>query len=174
MVVGNKVDVCEPDILGYHGYDFVSNSGSIVGLQEEYCDKIRTDFRNCNRDISKLNIAVFSKNVRFLCHYATDAHTIGQISSEFWGSRGDDKFDAVCEFIPNKKAYSVTLRTYVNKDQIISAEMASMRSVYNTYRSKAKKWNFIFSGDIVNMARNAVRCGAEFSASWVKYAWDTV
>jgi hypothetical protein len=173
LIVGDKLSVMEPELQGHHGFDFLTGDGNTFGLQEEYFWKIKMDFQDCNKDLSKLNTEVFSKDVRFLCHFTTDAYSIGQISSEFWGSKSD-LFDIVSEFIINKKIFPVFLTSYKDKDHLLSTELNIMRTlVYDAYHNWARRWTFPFSRGIKNMVRNAVRFGAEFTASWVKLAWDT-
>jgi hypothetical protein len=169
--VGSKVDVMGPDFGDSHGYDFTTGGGGIIDDMAKCYAEIKQMFTAAGKNPSNLHLDNFSKSVQFLCHYTTDAHTIGQISREFWG-KIDNRIDASCEFVANKKKYPVALNTYGSEDAIREGVLASMRQVYDGYRRKAKKWYFIFSGAKRDMARNAVKCGAEFAASWVKLAWD--
>jgi hypothetical protein len=146
--------------------------GPIFDLQEEYFEKILVDFQKCKKEIKDLDVDCFSRNVRFLCHFTTDAHTIGLIHSNFWGSRGNGRLDFFCELVPNKKKYDVVLTEYANKDHLLMIEQITLRTkVYSVYQEKVERWSFLLSKDFRAMARCAIKFGAEFAASWVYLAW---
>jgi len=169
--VGNKIDVMKPDTKSSHGWDFVgSNSGSLIRKMEMRYNNIKRLFTECNKDITKLSQGTFNREVQFLCHYTTDAHTIGQISGpKLWGKK-DTKIDFACEFIPNKKLYPVRLIPYSSVDVIKAEVLVSMQSIFNKYYKNALKWNFVFKKAMRSMGREAVQKGAEFAASWVQLA----
>lgn len=172
LEVGNKIEVMEPDKdrHGSHGWDFVrSNRGSIINKMERVYVNIKHLFKDCYYNIGNLDKDAFNHEVLFLCHYTTDAHSIGQLSSELWGKK-DTMIDAACEFIINKKCYPVKVRTYPSIDVLKIEILSSMRSVFNKYHRKAKKWNFIFKKDMRSMGRNAIQKGAEFATSWIDLA----
>lgn len=161
--VGSKVENMLPDTHGSHGWNFPGNSGDIIEKMEERF-KLIQEIAQGKRDVSSL-----SRYVRYLCHYTEDAHTIGQISSEFWG-KYDNRIDAATEFCWSKKAYTIHMRDYSSLEDLKKDLLGSMRNVYDRHRGKAKKWYYPFSGQCRDMARNAVKCGAEFAAAFVKLA----
>lgn len=167
--VGSKVDVMGPDFSGSHGYDMDTNGGSILDKAEGQYEVIRGLIQASGGSYASIDRNALSKAVQWLCHYTEDAHTIGQISSKFWGSV-DNRIDAATELCWGKKDYPVSLNTYPDKATVRSALLSSMRVVYDCYKGSAAKWWFPMSGSCRDMARNAVKCGAEFAAAYVKLA----
>ena len=167
--VGSKISNMLPDTHGSHGWNFPSGGGDIIDRMIEQYRTIKEILQEAAENYDKLNKDDLSRAVQYLCHYTEDAHTIGQISSEFWG-KYDNRIDAATECCWNKKAYSVQFRNYDTLDNLKTALLISMRSVYDKHRGKAKKWYYPFSGQCRDMARNAVKCGAEFAAAFVRLA----
>ena len=168
--VGRLRENMEPDLGDSHGWDFSkSNSGSLLEKIESQYETIKGLIKSCNKDFSAIDRNAFDKAIRFLCHYTEDAHTIGQISSEFWG-KIDNRIDSRSEFVTRKKKHLVILLEYNSKREIHDALFQSMKSVYNKYHSEAGSNWFLLSRSIKQMARNAVKCGAMFAAAYVNLA----
>ena len=172
--VGSKIEQMLPDTHGSHGWNFPSGGGSIIEKMEGQYKTIKELFKGVEKS-EDINRDALSRAVRYLCHYTEDAHTIGQISSDFWG-KYDNRIDAATEFCWSKKAYPVQLKEYGTVDEMGTLEnikkdlLNSMRAVYDKHKGKAKKWYYPCSGQCRDMARNAVKCGAEFAAAYVKMA----
>jgi hypothetical protein len=165
---GNLVDNMRADLdLDSHGYSFEINSGTILEKISDIADEIKQVYITNNKSFPDYDW--FQYKCRLICHLCTDSFSIGQISNELWGSK-DDKIDACSEFVIDKKKY-VVFRNDFNYTLSLSANhISTMRNVYDTYKSKAKKWNFCISKDLVNMVRNAVKYGGEFGYSWINWA----
>ena len=86
--VGSKISNMLPDTHGSHGWNFPSGGGDIIDRMIEQYRTIKEILQEAAENYDKLNKDDLSRAVQYLCHYTEDAHTIGQISSEFWGKYG--------------------------------------------------------------------------------------
>ena len=170
VTVGKPSENMKPDLGDSHGWDFYkSNSGSLLDKIENQYEIIKQLVEACGKDFKKIDKEAFSEAVRFLCHYTEDAHSIGQLSSKLWG-KIDNKIDIRSEFVTRKRKYKVELLDFKSKEAIRESLYDSMKSVYNTYHERAESSWFLVSRHIRNMAWNAVKCGAEYTAAYVNLA----
>ncbi len=170
VVVGKPSENMKPDLGDSHGWDFYkSNRGSLLDKIENQYGIIKQLVEACGKDFTKIDKEAFCEAVRFLCHYTADAHSIGQLSSKLWG-KIDNKIDIRSEFVTRKRKYKVKLLDFKSKETIRESLYDSIKSVYNTYHERAESPWFLASRHIKRMARNAVKCGAEYAAAYINLA----
>jgi len=168
VTVGTRVDNMVPDLHESHGYDLPSGRGPLISFIEREYEAIRQLGIQAKKDAARINNIVLSSRVRNLCHYCTDAHTIGQIVAEFWG-RTDNRINVRSELTGNKKALPIVLMQYADKNQATKALIESLRVVYLTNYKRSKSV-FFLAWYVDRMARKAVKHGAEFAAAYTYLA----
>jgi hypothetical protein len=154
---GSRYENMRADIeLESHGYSCEINKGSIIE-KVQYFSEILSGLR-------EVDAKLFTHVCRLIVHLCTDSFSIGQISSELWGFK-DDWIDVCSDFVINKKKFD-DFKIY-GSGSIAENQLVIMNTVYRTYKSKTKKWNFFFSKDLVSMVRSEVKFGAEFGYHWI-------
>jgi hypothetical protein len=145
--------IMRPDTKGpKHAYDIPKNEGNIFSLIEKQYDILRLMIDTTNKP------KFYIEPLVYINHYISDALSIGQISSEFWG-KWDDLIDARMEFVCNKTAdpvYDYIYRwpnRFINAyksatiEMIIDSIMAQMEMVYILYAKEAKSIKFLLGKD---------------------------
>ena len=168
--IGRIIDIMEPDTKANHaGYNINSRTGNLFTVLEALYEEIRLLIKSANKNFNLINATSYNRALRYMLHYIQDTHIISQMSNDF--SNLDTKFDIRTELTWNKKSFRLNYNlTFASKEAIKTAMIASMTSVYNTYRKNAKSYWFVVYSDIDNMCRNAVMCSSEFAAAYVRLA----
>ena len=162
--VGRMVDLMVPDVGKHHGYDLDSSRGPLISNIEAEFNKIRLLFNSANKSLARVDREALSRHVQYLCHYTTDAHSVGQISREFWG-RIDNRIDLRMEITTNKKALRCSLKAPESPKKAFQDLRTSMLRVYAKYGKKAgSKW-FLVQKSVDVMCRECVCKGAEWAAA---------
>ncbi len=120
-----------PDLnLPSHGWDMVRDRGGILRDVGAAYDSLVTELKKPVKNQQKILI-----DAGCLVHYIGDLHTIGQISSEFWG-KTDNKIDLasdLCTFSPIWKGGL----TYIGLDSLKSELHREIVNTYNVWRDFA-------------------------------------
>ena len=117
-----------PDLnLPSHGWNMVKDRGNIIGFMAEYYKKLVYELK-----LNKKNKEEILKDVGCLTHYIADMHTIGQISSEYWG-HADDRIDFASELCSFSPIFFDTLR-YVGLDSLDSLMHDEIIDTYRVWR----------------------------------------
>ena len=132
-----------PDLnLPSHGWDMVKDRGNIISYFQKYYLKLVKELQRPVLDKKQILI-----DAGCIQHYIADLHTIGQISSEFWG-RPDDKIDLASEFCSFSPIYKGGLG-YIGLDSLKKDLHFEIGDTYIHWRwlgEKAKRLWFVNPG----------------------------
>lgn len=171
IITGDKIEVMEPDISGNGAsWDVVHGSGNLFRSLEDLSGRMSDMFRVCNKDINKLNIPLYSKHVRNICHYIMDCHTLGHMSSEM--HKLETRLEPLGEFVWRKKSLGISLPSFNNYDEYKTNLIKSMKYIHDTYAKSAQSWKFIISRNFRKLIRETVKTSAEHTVALIKISLD--
>lgn len=173
------LNIIKPDRINKpHAWDMVNSTGNIFDYIKNNIDDLESIIKTTD------NPKFYVEPLVFINHYISDAMTIGQISSEFWG-RIDDIIDARMELVINKSnddyfnhymGNPSYISTFNCQDitGLIDIIKEDTEIVYFKYGDEAKTLKFILglNKDLQYMCKYCVTQSAIYTAAIFNHCYE--